>query len=106
MIAFLVRFVGLLLLALGFSAFIVDGTRSIAGGGLSLTSIGKGALDFLPAALDAMHRSIAGLPGAFLWERLFDSLLLLPISIAFMSAGAALIFLTHRAERRPSFARA
>jgi hypothetical protein len=78
MIRFLLRFVGLICLAAGFILLIYDGTKSIAGNRLFLTSvrtlwelINAGSL----AKLEPVIRSYAG---GYLWDPLMVAILAAP----------------------------
>ena len=78
MIRFLLRFVGLICLAAGFILLIYDGTKSIAGNRLFITSvqtlwelINAGSL----AKLEPVVRSYAG---GYLWDPLMVSILAAP----------------------------
>jgi hypothetical protein len=97
MLRLLTRFLGLLLLAGGFIALIVDGTRSIAGGQLMVTTLRKGAADAFPALYGAVQAGVAA-KSAFLWDPVLSTLLLLPASIAFGGLGALFIVLSHKQE--------
>jgi len=95
MLRILTRLLGLLLVVLAFAALVVDGTRSVAGGGLYFTSLGR-ALAALapggPAAIDAFGARSSG----FLWDPAVSALLLAPASLALGALGAAAIVLSHR----------
>ena len=78
MVRFLLRFVGLICLAAGFILLIYDGTKSIAGNRLFITSvqtlwelINAGSL----AKLEPVVRSYAG---GYLWDPLMVSILAAP----------------------------
>ena len=95
MLRLLTRFLGLLLLAGGFIALIVDGTRSIAGGRLMVTSLRNGVADALPAlseSLSAVQKS------SFLWDLLLGALLFVPVSVACGGLGALFIIFSHKQE--------
>jgi len=96
MLRLIIRFLGLLLLAGGFVALIVDGTRSLAGGRLMVTTLRKGATDLFPAAYKALQGSVEHNVSAFLWDPVIVTLLLVPISIAFGALGAAMILVSHK----------
>ena len=98
MLRFLIRFLGLLLLAGGFIALIVDGTRSLAGNRLLVTTLHKGVSDLFPAAFHAIQAAIEQKAPAFLWDPVMTTLLLTPISVAFGGLGALLIVLSHKHE--------
>lgn len=97
MLRLLTRFIGLLLLAGGFIALIVDGTRSIAGGRLLVTSLSKGASETLPGLYQALQAAIVE-KSAFLWDPVVSTLLLLPVSVAFGGIGALLIVFSHKQD--------
>lgn len=97
MLRLLTRFLGLLLLAGGFIALIVDGTRSIAGGQLLVTTLRRGLSESLPGLYQSMSTGIAQ-KSAFLWDPVTTSLLLLPVSVTLGSLGALCIIFSHRQE--------
>jgi hypothetical protein len=93
-----IRSLGLLLLAGGFVSLIVDGTRSLAGGRLFVTTLRKGATDLFPAALQSIQTSVEQNVAAFLWDPIISTLLLLPVSVGFGALGALLIVLSHKPQ--------
>ena len=95
MLRLLTRLIGLLLLAGGFIALIVDGTRSIAAGRLMVTSLSKGTAALFPGLYQALQANIENL-SAFLWDPVMTTLMLAPVSVAFGGVGALLILLSHR----------
>jgi hypothetical protein len=97
MLRLLTRFLGLLLLAGGFIALIVDGTRSIAGGELLVTTLRRGLSEAMPALYRALERDIAA-KSAFLWDTVISTAMLAPISVALGGLGALLIVFSHKQE--------
>jgi len=97
MLRLLTRFTGLLLLAVGFMALIVDGTRSIAGGGLMVTTLRRGASETFPSLYHGLQTSLEA-KAAFLWDPVLTTLTLLPVSVALGGLGAAMIVLSHKRE--------
>jgi hypothetical protein len=97
MLRLLTRFLGVLLLAGGFIALIVDGTRSIAGGGLMITTLDRGLGETFPALFQSLRDGIAA-KSAFLWDPVVATLMLLPVSVALGGGGALLIILSHKQE--------
>jgi hypothetical protein len=89
------RFIGLLLLAGGFIALIVDGTRSIAGGQLLVTTLRRGLSETVPGVYQSLSTSIAE-KSAFLWDPVATSLLIIPVSVALGGLGALCIVFSHR----------
>lgn len=99
-----IRFLGLLLLASGFVALIVDGSRSLAGGGLYLTSLRRGAAELAPAAYQALQVAVEQRFSPLLWDPVLTTVMLAPISVAFGALGAALIVLSHKEHEEPGHA--
>ncbi len=97
MLRLFTRFIGLLLLAGGFIALIVDGTRSIAGGRLLVTTLQKGFGDTLPSLYGALQSSVEA-KSAFLWDPVLTTMMLAPVSVALGGLGALLIISSHRQE--------
>ena len=68
MIRFLLRFIGLLCLAAAFMLVIYDGTKSIAGNGLSLTSV-RALWELINAgSLARLEPLIRPYAGGLLWD--------------------------------------
>jgi len=98
MLRLLIRFVGLLLLAGSFTSFVVDGSRSLAGGGLQLTSIAAALQGTAPGAYRALEALVrARLPG-FVWDPLLAVLMLAPLGLALGLLGALCVFVSHKHE--------
>jgi hypothetical protein len=96
MLRLLIRFAGLLLLAGGFAALIVDGTRSLAGGDLRVVPLGAAAVELFPAQMRAWQAAADGQ----LWRPVLSALLLAPLSLTLTGLGALLIAAS-RKRRRP-----
>ena len=92
MLRFLVRMIALFVLAAGFADLIVDGTRSIAGGEISVTSLSVLVGARLPALEQAVVRNIHPL----LWNPVLLTVLRLPASLVLALVGLLLL----RAGRR------
>lgn len=100
MLRMLIRFLGLVLLAGGFAALIVDGTRTLAGGELRVTPLSKSAHDLFPAKMQALQAAAEQhLP--YLWDPVMVTLLLAPLSLTLTGLGALFIALSQK-RRRPS----
>jgi hypothetical protein len=104
MLRLLTRLIGLLLLAGGFIALIVDGTRSIAAGRVTVTSVSKGTSQLFPGLYQSMQSSVEHV-SAFLWDPVLTTLMLAPVSVAFGAVGALLILLSHRRQAPLYYAR-
>ncbi|WP_454918257.1 hypothetical protein [Xanthobacter sediminis] len=98
MLRFLFRFVGFWLVAGGFVALIVDGTRSIAASRLLFTSAGDAWYTLAPQNLErAEAAALAAFPD--LWPKVVVPLLSLPASVLLVLAGLALLGLGRVRER-------
>lgn len=102
MLRFIFRILGLFLLAGAFAALVIDGTRSIAGGGLLLTPLGKTISWFAPDALKNPQALLEGrIP--FLWDPVMVRLLLLPTWLVVGSLGTLIMALTRKRRPRIGF---
>ena len=95
MLRLLTRFLGLLLLAGGFIALIVDGTRSIAGGELLVTTLRRGLSEATPALYNSLVSEMAAKSAL---DMAMAPLMTLPISLTLGALGALLIVFSHKRE--------
>ncbi|VVB50006.1 hypothetical protein RHAL1_04129 [Beijerinckiaceae bacterium RH AL1] len=77
MFRFLIRLIGLLLLAGAFAALIVDGTRSVADGRIALLPLGRLITYVSPEAFVKLHAGIET-HWPSLWDPVMVTVLLLP----------------------------
>jgi hypothetical protein len=106
MIRFLLRSLGLWMLAAGFVIFVYDGTKSIAASMLSVTTVediwnilySKNAQDMLKPMID---RSI----GEWLWDAAMLPFLHTPGSLVFCILGAILVLLGRKKKPLIGYAR-
>jgi len=91
MLRFFARLLGLLALAGGFASLIIDGTRSIAGSQISLTSLSG----LLTAKLPAYEKAIAHIH-PLLWDPVAVWLLRLPVWVALGAVGLLFMWLARR----------
>jgi hypothetical protein len=99
MIRFLLRFIGLLCLAAAFILVIYDGTKSIAGNSLSLTSL-RALWELINAgSLGKLEPLLNSYAGGLLWD---------PVMVTLLSAPAwgvlgflGIIFILLGRKRRP-----
>ena len=99
MLRFLVRAIGLLLLAGGFIALIVDGTRSLAASSLYVTSIDAALQTLAPAVYQSLEKSVLAHLPHFVWDPLLVHLLRVPLSGAMLAFGGLCLLLTHKASQ-------
>jgi len=105
MIRFLLRFIGLWILAAGFVFFVYDGTRSIAGNALYLTKFNEIWNAVHSSSLQLLQTSIERHAGAWVWDQMFVPVLTAPISLIFGVLGAALILLGRKKKPLIGYAR-
>ncbi|MGR7996029.1 MULTISPECIES: hypothetical protein [unclassified Xanthobacter] len=97
MIRFLLRFSGFWLLAGGFVALIVDGTRSIAASAMLFTSAGDAWYALAPGNIEHAE-AVTEAASPLLWSKLVMPLLSLPASAVLVVAGLALLGLGRSRE--------
>ena len=99
MLRLLTRFFAQLLLAAAFIALIVDGTRSIAGGQLAVTSLQTGFSEVFPSFYAGLRTAVSA-RAPWLWEPVLTGLMMLPVSLSL--AGLAALFILISAKREAS----
>jgi hypothetical protein len=99
MIRFLLRFLGLISLAAAFILVIYDGTKSIAGNALSITTLRALWETINAASLQNLQPLIETYAGHFAWDPLFTSFLIAPSWAVLGVLGMLLMTLGRR--RRP-----
>ncbi|MFG1401649.1 hypothetical protein [Xanthobacter sediminis] len=98
MLRFLLRFVGFWLVAGGFVALIVDGTRSIAASRLVFTSAGDAWSVLAPQNLE-LAQTQAAVAAPWLWPQVMVPALSLPASVLLVLVGLVLLGLGRQRER-------
>ncbi len=93
------RFLGLLLLAAAFAALVVDGTRSIAGGALSLAPFGQTMLWLMPNKFAGIEVAARHVLPPLLWDPVTVRVLKMPTWVVAGALGILLMLLTQK--RRP-----
>jgi hypothetical protein len=92
MFRLLARIAGFLVLAAGFAALVIDGTRSIAGHEIILTPFG----DLLRTRLPALQQAIVQNIHPLLWDPVTTGLLRLPVWLVLAAAGGLLLWVARR----------
>ena len=106
MIRFVLRFIGLLLLALGFIFLVHDGTKSIADQTIYLTSVGSAWSNVHQGSLAALQPAIERLAGGWGWQGVIQPYFLdQPVSLVFAVVGAVLILLGRKKRPLIGYAR-
>ncbi|QCI65232.1 hypothetical protein [Phreatobacter stygius] len=98
MIRFVLRLVGFILVALGFIALVIDGTKSIAGGRLIYTVIGETWRTLHSDSLQAVQPALEKAGLAWLWDPVMLTVLILPTALAGLGLGALLMIAGRKYE--------
>jgi hypothetical protein len=104
MIRFLLRFLGLMTLAGAFVFFVYDGTKSIAGNRLFMTSTRDAWSAVHPDSLQALQPAVEE-HAAWLWDPVLLTILEQPAWLLLLILGALLILLGRRKKPLIGYAR-
>jgi hypothetical protein len=104
MIGFLVRFLGLWLVAGGLVTLVIDAAKSIAASELVITQLGPAWYAINPASLIAAQQFIDARIGPWLWDPWITWTLVLPSWVVFGGLGFLLTYLGRRQYVDPEFA--
>ena len=106
MIRFVLRFVGLVSLALGFLFLVHDGTKSIADQTVYISSVGATWDNIHQSSLSALQPAVEGLAGAWVWNDVIQPYFLQqPVSLVLAVVGALLILLGRKKKPLIGYAR-
>ena len=95
MLRFLVRVLGLAVVAAGFVALVIDGARSIANGIVQATPLGETLATLLGARYAALKPSLERVH-PLLWDPVALHLMLLPAAAVALVLGLLLLWLGRR----------
>ena len=104
MIRFLFRFFGLLILAGGFVALVIDGTRSIASNQLRITPLKDHWAEWHAGSLQTLQTTLERYV-PWLWDPLMVNILTAPTFAVLGIVGAFLILLGRKKRRLIGYAR-
>ncbi len=93
MFRFLLRALGLLLVAAGFVGLVIDATRSIANGVVSFTPLGELAFTLFPRTFPTLEPAVTRHVHPYLWDPILLNLFLMPASVLGFVLGALLLWL-------------
>jgi hypothetical protein len=106
MIRFVLRFVGLVLLALGFLFLVHDGTKSIADQTVYISSVAATWDNIHQDSLTALQPMVEGLAGAWVWSGVIQPYFLKqPVSLVLAIVGGILILLGRKKKPLIGYAR-
>ena len=106
MIRFVFRFLGLLLLALGFIFLVYDGTKSIADQTMYISSVGSTWSNIHQSSLVSLQPAVERLVGIWAWKGVIQPYFLdQPISLVFAVVGGILILLGRKKKPLIGYAR-
>jgi hypothetical protein len=104
MIRFLLRFFGLLILAGGFVALVIDGTRTIAGNAVRITPLKDHWVEWHAASLQGLQTILERyIP--WLWDPLMLNVLAAPTFAVLGVVGAFMILIGRKKRRLIGYAR-
>jgi hypothetical protein len=105
MIRFLLRSLGLWILAAGFVFFVYDGTKSIAGDRFYFTKLGEIWNAVHSTSLQLLQPAIERHVAVWLWDPVILSVLTAPIWLVLVVLGAFLILLGRKKKPLIGYAR-
>jgi hypothetical protein len=103
MIRFLLRALGLLLIATGFVGLVVDGTRSIANGTVMFTPLGEVGFRVLGERYLLLQPAIERHIHPLLWDPVVLNLTLAPASLVGVLFGLLLLWLGQKPREQIGF---
>lgn len=96
MFRFLIRMMGLILLAAGFAALIIDGTRSIAASNIVVTKFGQTAFALFPKSFPILQPAVERHIHPLLWDPFLLAIFLAPTFAVLAVIGILLIWIVRR----------
>ena len=96
----LARFLGLLLAAGAFVAFVIDGAHSIADDRLTTEPVGILWAHFGATSLAAFRGAVDGNLSPLVWDHLVQPVLTLPVFVVLLAAAVVLLVLGRRPRSR------
>jgi hypothetical protein len=105
MIRFLLRFVGLIFLAIGFIFLVYDGTKSIAANAMVVTPLSEMWNDIHASSLLLLQSAVENRFGEWAWDPLFQPVLRSPTWLVFAVLGAVLLLLGRKKKPLIGYAR-
>src|SRR6476619_6960595 len=104
MIRFLLRFVGMMLLALAFIFFVYDGTKSIADQRLYITKVAEVWATFHETSLAQLQPALERL-AIWLWDPVARYILDAPVCLVLLILGTIFVLLGRKKRRLIGYAR-
>jgi hypothetical protein len=93
MIRFLLRMIGLWLVAGALVMAVVDGSRSLAAGAVALTPVGQVWFSLSPTTLNAAQAGVQRHVAPWLWDPVIQTALLAPMALVLIGLGFGLMLL-------------
>jgi hypothetical protein len=93
------RFLGSVFLLIAVIALVYDGTRALAGGGWTATSLYAHWLKLAPGSLEAAQAAVQRYTHPLLWDPVIRRVLLLPAWLVLGVLGVLLAYLGRRRRR-------
>jgi hypothetical protein len=96
MVGFLVRFLGLVLMAAGFVGLVIDATGSIANGQATFTPLGEVGQSLFPGSFGQLEPAVSRNAHPIVWDPVLVTLFKLPAAITGFALGALFLWLGRR----------
>jgi hypothetical protein len=103
MIRLILRLIGLVLLAAGFAALVIDGTRSIAGNRLLLMAFSQTLEWLIPTKFPLLQSIVERDLHPLLWDPVLVFIFKLPTSLVLGVCGLVLLVLARKRTRSIGF---
>jgi hypothetical protein len=105
MIRFLLRFLGLLVLAAAFITFIIDGTKSIAANAIRTTPLGQYWHEIHSTSLQLLQAGIERRVASWLWQLVLQPILEQPAWLVLAVLSAILLIAGRKKQPLIGYAR-
>jgi hypothetical protein len=105
MVRFLFRLIGFLLLAVGFIALVLDGTKSIASNKIVMTPLGQTWTDIHSTSLQLLEAAVTRHVAEWLWNPVLLNILTSPTWLVLAVLGFVLLLLGRKKKPLIGYAR-
>lgn len=99
MLRFIIRFIGLIALALGFIGIVIDGTRSMANVTILFSSLAEVVNTLVPDATSALQASVNAQGIPWLWDNVLAYFIRFPASVVCFVLGAVFLKIGQKREQ-------
>jgi hypothetical protein len=100
---FIIRSLGLMLIATGFVSLVIDGTKAIANSAFSFTNLAHAMTHFAPQAAQEFEMCVTQKISPVIWSPVLTSVLALPVSFTSIICGLLMIWFARNLEEPVGF---